>query len=280
MKGRVRAHVSELISRHSASFTPSERQIANLLLGDPLATGFSSATDLAHHLRISTSTVVRFAQALGFRGWLELQGAIKHESTERQRLVDMAPVEEKFLGAFVNTEVDNLKYMLGQDDELDAAAELLAGAATVWLLGNRASRFAVGMAHHFMNMTRPNVRLLRGDVRVVPDQLLDVGPGQAALVVCISRYAQATLDLTSYLARRMPVVLLTDEFASPLLAQATVSLRFATAGVSSWKSSTGAFSMTQALVMAVARKHRGSRERLNRAEEIWREFGTYTEEER
>jgi len=280
MRGQVRAHVSELIAHRSASFTPSERQIADLLLGDPLSTGFSSATELAQQLGISTSTVVRFAQSLGFRGWLELQAALKHESTERQRLVDMAPVEERFLSAFVNTELDNLKYMLGQDDELEAAAALLAGASGVWLVGNRASRFVVGIAHHFLNMIRPGVRILRDDVRSTPDQLLDVGPGQAALVVCISRYARSTLELTGHLAKSMPVVLLTDEFASPLLSHATVSLRFATAGVSSWKSSTGAFSMTQALVMAVARKCRGSKERLRRAEELWREFGTYSEEER
>lgn len=277
MRGQVRAHVSELIAEHAASFTPSERQIANRLLGDPVATGFASATDLAQQLGISASTVVRFAQSLGFRGWLELQAAIKHESTERQRLVDMAPVEGRFLTAFINTEVYNLNYMLGQDEELEAAAGLLAGCSTLWLVGNRASLFVASVANHFLNMTRPGVRLLAGDVHVTPDQLLDVGPGQAALVVCISRYSQATLDLTRYLAETMPVVLLTDEFASPLLPHATVCLRFATAGVSSWKSSTAAFSMTQALVMAVARKTPGARERLNQAEELWREFGTYSE---
>lgn len=280
LRAPVRTRVAELIAERAGSLTPSERQIADRLLSHPETSGFASASDLAREMGISASTVVRFAQSLGFRGWLELQGAIKHESSERQRLIDMAPSEGRFLTAFVNTEVDNLRYLLGQDEELEAAAQLLADAERVWLLGNRASMFVAGMAHHFLAMTRPGVTLLTGDVRVVPDQLLDVGPRQAALVVSIARYSRATHELTKYLAAAMPVVLLTDEFASPLLALATARLRVATAGVTSWKSSSAAFALTQALVMEVARKTPASRGRLERAEALWSEFGTYLEEPR
>src|SRR5690606_14360189 len=116
----------------------------------------------------------RFAQALGFGGWLELQGALKHESSEWQRLVDLAPGEGRYLAEFVNTEMDNLRYLLGQDDQLDEAAQILAGADQVWLLGNRASSHVTTMTHQFLSITRPGVRLLSGDVSATPEQLLDV----------------------------------------------------------------------------------------------------------
>lgn len=275
----MRARLFELISERADSLTPSERQIADRLLSEPVTSGFASASELARQLGISASTVVRFAQSLGFSGWLELQGALKHESSERQRLIEMAPSEERFLSAFVNVEAENLRYLLGQDEELDASAQLLADASQVWLVGNRASQFVAGTAHHFLNMTRPGVRLLQTN-GATPDALLDVGPGQAALVVSIARYSRATYDLASYLARHMPIVLLTDEFASPFLALATTRLRVGTAGISSWKSTTAAFTMTQALVMAVARKTPAARERLAQAEQLWSDLGTYLEEER
>lgn len=280
MRAGKRGRVAELIAERADSLTPSERQIADRLLSDPVTSGFASASELARDLAISASTVVRFAQSLGFSGWLELQGTLKHESSERQRLVEMAPSEGRFLSAFVNLEAENLRYMLGQDEELEGAAQLLADASEVWLVGNRASTFVAGVAHHFLKMTRPGMHLLAGDVRVTPDQLLDVGPGQAALVVSIARYSRATLELTRYLAQHMPVVQLTDEFTSPLLPLAHTHLRVGSAGISSWKSTTAAFAMTQALVMEVARKTPASKERLNRAEALWSEFGTYLEEER
>src|SRR5690606_31214162 len=275
LRGRGRGRVAELISQHFESFTPSERQIADRLLGDPVTSGFATATELAKELGISASTVVRFAQSLGFGGWLELQGALKHERSEWQRLVDLAPGEGHFLSEFVNTELDNLRFLLGQDDQLDAAAQILADADQVWLLGNRASSHVTTMAHQFLTITRPGVRLLSGDVRTTPETLLDAAPGNAALVLSMARYAQATTDIGRHLAKVMPLVLLTDEFASPLLRFAAVHLRFGTASVTSWKSSTAAFSLMQALVMAIARKTPDARDRLHRAEQLWSEFGTY-----
>ena len=280
LRGQVRARIFELISERADSLTPSERQIADRLLSEPVTSGFASASELARDLGISASTVVRFAQSLGFSGWLELQGALKHESSERQRLIEMAPSEERFLTAFVNVEEKNLRSILGQDEERDASAQLLADAKTVWLVGNRASKFVAGITHHFLHMTRPGVRLLQADSGATPDALLDVGAGQAALVISIARYSQTTFDLASYLAQHMPVVLLTDEFTSPFLSLATTRLRVSTAGISSWKSTTATFTMTQALVMAVARKTPAARERLAKAEQLWSDLGTYLEEER
>jgi len=277
---RVSQRVSERVAERAAELTPTERRVADYLLGDHLLHGYKSASELAKELSISPSTVVRFAQSLGYSGWLELQADLKHENSQRQRLVELAPGTGEFLSAFVNVEIENLRSLLDQDLELDEAATLLAEAEKVWLVGNRASKHVAGVMHHFLSMTRPDVRLLAGDVGVTPDVLLDVGPNQVAFVVFMARYASATLDIARYLAQHMPVVLLTDEFTSPLLSLATTRLRFATAGVTSWKSSTAAFAMTQALVMAVARKVPDARQRLQKAEQLWDEFKTYLEENR
>src|SRR5688572_7976461 len=58
LRGQGRGRVAELISQHFESFTPSERQIADRLLGDPVTNGFATATELAKELGISASTVV------------------------------------------------------------------------------------------------------------------------------------------------------------------------------------------------------------------------------
>ena len=76
----------------------------------------------------------------------------------------------------------------------------------------------------------------------------------------------------------MTVVLLSDEFSSPLLPYATTHLHVHTRSISDWRSSTAVFGLAQVLVMATARKIPNVQERLSQAEDLWEYFHTYTEE--
>lgn len=269
--------IRDLIASHANDFTASERKIANLLLSDRGVGGSLTAAEVAKELGMSSSTVVRFAQSLGFDGWLGLQSAYKANSA-RNRITGLAPTEENFLATWVEIEQQNLESLPSQQGDLNAAAELIAQAQTVWVTGNRLSSFVVGVVHHFLHLTRPGVHKLSGDAHSHPDQLLDISPNDVAIVSCLSRYTQTTHDLVAFLAKQMKVVLITDEFTSPLLPFATIHLHVQTKSISSWRSSTAVFALAQVLVMATARKIPNVQERLRHAENLWEYFHTYTEE--
>jgi DNA-binding MurR/RpiR family transcriptional regulator len=63
----------ERIHSQRASLSPNQERIARFVLDHPLDTALLTATELAQQLDVDPATVVRFAQKLGYRGYLELK---------------------------------------------------------------------------------------------------------------------------------------------------------------------------------------------------------------
>jgi DNA-binding MurR/RpiR family transcriptional regulator len=56
-----------------SSFTPAQERIAEFLLTNTLEAALLTATELAQQVNVDPATVVRFAQKLGYAGYLELK---------------------------------------------------------------------------------------------------------------------------------------------------------------------------------------------------------------
>jgi len=65
--------IQEQIHTQRSSFTPAQERIADYLLSHTLQAALLTATELAQRLDVDPATVVRFAQKLGYRGYLELK---------------------------------------------------------------------------------------------------------------------------------------------------------------------------------------------------------------
>jgi DNA-binding MurR/RpiR family transcriptional regulator len=267
--------VREAIQERYRSLTTAERRIADHLSHHYRELAYANASQIGRQLELAASTIVRFAQKLGFDGYPSLQAALQTEVQANHRLVGLAPTGPDFLPAYVETEMENVGFMVSQAESIAQAADLLARARRLWLVGERASHFTAALGHHLLRMVRSDVRLLGGAAGDYPDALLDVEEGDAALIVSMSRYSRRSLRIARRLHDRIPVVLLTDEHASPLLPFAAVPIRFATSSVTSLRSDVGAIATVQALVMAVAQRTAGSAARLERAEALWRDFDVF-----
>ena len=60
-----------------------QQAIANLLVKESHGAAFLTAADVATRTGLSESTVVRFAQALGYEGYLEMRQALAVEAQQR-----------------------------------------------------------------------------------------------------------------------------------------------------------------------------------------------------
>jgi DNA-binding MurR/RpiR family transcriptional regulator len=111
------------------------RRIAQYLEGNPRLAAFESASEVAARVHVSTATVVRFAQALGFKGWPALQLQF------RQRyLAALMPAElmvDQFhsgevsrVESSLDTDIQNLRTALQSVDpgQVDAIAHMIADA--------------------------------------------------------------------------------------------------------------------------------------------------------
>ena len=79
----VRKSLSDFITERFDDFSRSQKDVARYIVDHLDEAAFQTAEELARRANTSSSTVVRFSQALGFDGYPELQQAAIEESRHK-----------------------------------------------------------------------------------------------------------------------------------------------------------------------------------------------------
>lgn len=168
----------------------SYRKVADYILANPFDVAFMTATQLAAAVEVNTTTVVRFAQALGYTGYPHLLDAIRQRvRTEIQgHLVDGAATlagDESAttrLRAWLGAQADALAQLFAQNppQEIEAAATLLAAARRFFLFGEGdAAPVAALVARQLAQLGHPAF-VVGGDVTQRAVVLAQLGAGDRA----------------------------------------------------------------------------------------------------
>ena len=75
--------IAERLKGKNDTLTRSERQLAGVILKNYPASGLGTITTLAEAADVSTPTVARLVQKLGFTGFPEFQAALRYELNEK-----------------------------------------------------------------------------------------------------------------------------------------------------------------------------------------------------
>lgn len=277
--------LAALLRERFDSLTPNQQRIAQRLLADPEGCAFQTVTELADSVGVNESTVVRFATALGLRGYPEMARLCQ------QRLREQAQLLERFDALAQSREADdplartaafdqaNIARTLANvdPDSWRRAVDALAGARTVAVIGRRKSLAAATLLAYLLGLVRDDVRHLGQAPDALPDNLRNLGARDTLVAISIHRYARDTVRALA-VARRSgaTTIALTDNPSSPLAEHADLCFYAEVAGVSILRSVTAFVSLVQALVAAVATEvGADSRSALRREEELLAEFGVY-----
>jgi len=88
----------ERIARQYPSLSPSFKRIADFILTSHQRAAFMSASRLAKHVEVDVATVTRFAQQLGYEGYIELIREIQETVLQEMR-ESREPVLERLRSA-------------------------------------------------------------------------------------------------------------------------------------------------------------------------------------
>lgn len=277
--------VTAQIDSRRAGLSPAERRVAAVVADDPEAVAFGTVAGLARRSGASGATVVRLAAKLGYRGFSDLQAAVRGEMASRLRpAVERIrePPPDDALGRTLAVELDNLTATLEPVD-------LAAFASAVRLLSQRQGRVLVlsgdassGVAALLateLGMLRPGVELLAGSEVAVARALAHVGPADTLVVIDLARYDRWVLTTAERAgAAGARLIAVTDSALSPLAAPARVRFTVSAAGAGPFDSHVGVLALANALVTGVAaRLRRSATQRLDRVEAAWGEAGALVE---
>ena len=244
------------------SLTRAERQLAQHITRNYPVAALGSITALAKASEVSTPTVVRLVQKLGFKGYTDFQAAIRLEVEERlispltkhDRWAEGVP-DTHILNRFADAVVGNLQATLGQIDhaDFDAIAGLLADKdRKVFAMGGRITHTLADYFVTHMKVIRQGVALISDMSNAWPPALIDMSPGDVLLAFDIRRYENNVLQLVEIANDQgAEVVLITDQWVSPAAARARYRLSAHVEVPSAWDSTVAIQVLVETLLAAV-----------------------------
>lgn len=280
MPGAVRT-VEQQIKLRFDALTRAERQLASHITRHYPVAVLGSITALAKGADVSTPTVVRLVQKLGYKGYPDFQAVVRSEVEER--LISPLAKHDRWAGGvpdthilnrFADAVVGNLQATLGQIDhaDFDAIAGLLADKnRKIFAMGGRITH---AMADYFvthMKVIRRDVMLISDMSNAWPPALIDMGPGDVLLAFDIRRYENNVLSLVEMAADQgAEVVLITDQWVSPAAERARYRLSAHIEVPSAWDSTVAIQVLVETLMAAIqSLTWEETQARMKRLEELY-----------
>lgn len=240
--------------------TAAEKRVARALLANYPTIGLAPVAEFAGQAGASAATVLRFVAQLGYGSYPEFQRALRSELEKRaesplQRSEARAahPLDEtRFLDSYFARAIDNMRGTAARipHSEFEQVCTRLAeGKGACHLLGGRFTDPVAGYMEAHLRLVRPGVRRLDGRSASRLDQLLDVRPGDVAIVFDVRRYDPQLADLAERLnAQRAFTILITDEWISPVSRHSKIVLPCQTGTGSVWDANTALFALVEAII--------------------------------
>lgn len=251
------------VARRGRHLSPKLRQIADYVLRHPDEVALETVSGVARRAGVAPSAVVRFAQAMGFGGFGEMQRLF------RERLVDRLPsyaerIRETedgqagpVLAGFVRATAAGLEHLgkTVREDDLEGAASLVLRAETVHLVGQRRSfPLAAYLAYAFAHLGL-RTRLLDGVGGMLALQATGMSGRDLLIAVSFRPYAPETLDVVERAASlSVPLLALTDLPSSPIAGPAARVLLVEEAQLQGVRGLAVASTLAAALVLATGRR--------------------------
>src|SRR5687768_1824625 len=177
MPPAARGHqtLSTYISARFDEFSRSQKDVAQYVVDHLDEVAFHTAEELARRANTSSSTVVRFAQALGFEGFPELQAAARDEyrrarengAVASELIPPLFPIDQTEFETALAADHENVAETAHKVDreEVAAAVDLISRAERIVLCGTDQMAFFASYLRHLLMLLD-----LRAEVVASPSQ--------------------------------------------------------------------------------------------------------------
>jgi DNA-binding MurR/RpiR family transcriptional regulator len=214
MASRLVLRIQERYSR----LTSGEQKLAQLVLDrqDDILT--HSATEIAEMAGVSKATAARFFQHLGYADFNEVKLQAREERNRTEPYDYSVTKSEQValgrtIGAHLELELRNLTKTFEEmrSDKVREAAELIAAAPRVWVLGMGSEEGFARYARLLFSRLRHGVMILGINQGSWAEDLAMTGPKDALLLITLPPHQTVLKPILSYAqTSRLNVITITD----------------------------------------------------------------------
>ena len=186
------------IQGHMSGFSKGKKRIGQFILENYDKAAFMTAAKLGETVKISESTVVRFAADLGYDGYPAMQRALQEMIRSKLTAVQRIEVsndriaDQDILATVVQSDIEKLRMSLdGIDrDEFARVVDAIVNAENIYILGVRSAAALSDFLTFYFNLIFNNVRQVKTTLASeMFEQLLRVGPGDVVIGISFPRYS-------------------------------------------------------------------------------------------
>ncbi|NLM43170.1 MAG: MurR/RpiR family transcriptional regulator [Clostridiales bacterium] len=263
-----------------------QKMIAQYIMENYDKAAFMTAAKLGEMVGVSESTVVRFANVLGFNGYphmqRELQEMLRTRLTTVQRIemaVDYSN-EENTIKKVIKADIDNLRMTMESIDIniFEEAVKAIIQAKHIYIVGMRSSTTLADFLAFYLTLIRSNVQSTSRSVSDIFDMLFRVNKDDLVIGIGFPRYSSKTIEALDYAkSQGAKVLAITDSLLSPLVSYADYTLTAKSNMESFVDSLVAPLSLLNALIIAVGIKEkRKVSSNFSKLEDIWKKYKVYS----
>lgn len=248
-------------------------QVAEFALEQPDKVAFGTVAELAGLAGVQPSTLVRFAQTLGFSGFSDLQEIFRARLRERwpdygERLKRLEARAQSggalaLLDGFAEAAVASLARLREHASaaDLNKAARVLADSRRIGLLGQRRVFPVTSYLAYACAKLGIETQLLDNRGGMLAEEARYLERGDSLLAVSFTPYTPETIEVAAETAERgVPVVAITDSPFSPLTRSAGTWIEVVESDYEAFRSLSATMTVAIALAVSAAELRRaGSR---------------------
>jgi len=259
----MEASIAERIADRIDQMPAGERRSAQTLIANYPLIGLRTVAEFAQQAGVSSPTILRFVARLGFQNYPDFQAALQAElAAQLQSPLSRTAIPNTVAPAEAATLVDAVVENIRETFQHISAKQFSTVAACLseprsrlYLAGGRFSDSLARYLAAHLALLRPGVVHLSGQESSWHDKLADMTKKDYLVVFDIRRYQPGLAAFAEKAARRgVTIILLTDQWVSPIARFARHVISARTSSPSAWDSSAALFVLAETLIDAVTRE--------------------------
>ena len=260
--------LDKLIQTKLDSFSKSEKLIANFFLEQRNDVAFMSIHEISEKLSVGRASIVRFAQKLGYNGFLSLKNDIKNQvqssiaPLEKFRIaINGSPHDFISINQIAKNEVANINALLNNFDtkSFKKAITTLSDANVIYTTGFNLSSFLAGITSYLLQRIGLKSFPTNLGGRSLDEQLINIDSKDVLIAFSLPPYSPETIKAAVFAKKqKCKVISFTNSLAAPIVPFSDVVLHVKTDSNIFTNSFSATLVLLYALVneIAVHNKHR------------------------
>ncbi len=223
MDPTLKTKTIDALKREAGQMAPRLKLVAKYIVDHPLDFGLDSIRETARKCGVSTYTLVRLAEQMGFSGYEEMREPFRHALVSSTHMAERPAWIDSMRGAgplgrvqadaslnsmaIVQRSLERLS-----PEHMERAVSLMLSANNVYVTAVRSTYALAYYLHYVGRMALPSMQLIPRHMNSAIDDLSDADERDVLVALTFTPYSREIIEACKFAQRRGTKIILVSDF--------------------------------------------------------------------